>query len=107
LLAQSAREAGGDMTIKSKKDTGTIVFAYFRYSHIDRKPLGNVADTIIVLISGNPDIDFLYEHRRNDKTYSIDTKELRAELGDVPLNSPEVIRIIREDIKEGLREISD
>lgn len=103
LLAQSAREADGDISIKSKKDTGAVVFAYFRYSHIDRKPLGNIADTFAVLIAGNPDIDFLYEHRRNDKTYSIDTNEIRSELGDVPLNSPEVIVLIRGDVEEGIK----
>src|SRR3989339_833585 len=105
LLSQSAKEAEGDILIKSEKGIGTAVHAYFKHSHIDRRPLGNIADTIFVLIAGNPDIDFYYKHKKNDKEYSIDTKEIRAELGDVPLNSAEVIKIIRKDIEEGLREI--
>lgn len=105
LLSQSAREAEGDIAIKSEKGVGTAVHAYFKHSHIDRRPLGNMADTILVLIAGNPDIDFYYKHKKNDKAYSIDTKEIRAELGDVPLNSPEVIKSIRKDIEEGLMEI--
>jgi len=103
FLAQSAKEAGGDISIKSKEGVGTIVYAYFKHSHIDRKPLGNITDTLIVLIAGHPDIDFLYEHKRDDKVYSIDTKEIRAEIGDIPLNSPGVIEVIREDIKNGLK----
>lgn len=106
LLSQSAKEADGDMTITSKKGEGTIVIAYFRHSHIDRKPFGNIADTLIVLIAGNPDIDFLYEHRLNNRAYSIDTKDIREELGDVPLSSPDVIEAIRKDIQNGLKILS-
>ena len=106
LLSQSAKEADGDMTITSKKGEGTIVTAYFKHSHIDRKPIGNMAETLIVLIAGNPDIDFLYEHRLNNRAYSIDTKGLREELGDVPLNSPDVLEVIRKDIRNGLKILS-
>jgi len=106
LLSQSAKEAEGDMAITSKKGEGTIVIADFRHSHIDRKPLGNMAETLIVLIAGNPDIDFLYEHRLNNRAYSIDTKDLREELGDVPLSSPDVIKAIKKDIQNGLKILS-
>ena len=106
LLSQSAKEAEGNMTIKSKEDEGTTIYAYFKHSHIDRKPIGNMAETLIVLIAGNPDIDFLYEHRLNNRAYSIDTKDIREELGDVPLSSPDVIEAIRKDIQNGLKILS-
>ena len=106
LLSQSAKEAEGNMTIKSKKSEGTTIYAYFKHSHIDRKPIGNMAETLIVLIAGNPDIDFLYEHRLNNRAYSIDTKDLREELGDVPLSSPGVVEVIRKDIRNGLKILS-
>ena len=106
LLSQSAKEAEGNMTIKSKKGEGTTIYAYFKHSHIDRKPIGNMAETLIVLIAGNPDIDFLYEHRLNNRAYSIDTKDIREELGDVPLSSPGVIEVIRKDIRNGLKILS-
>lgn len=62
-----------------------------------------MAETLIVLIAGNPDIDFLYEHRLNNRAYSIDTKDIRAELGDIPLSSPHVIEAVRKDIQNGLK----
>ena len=103
LLYQSAKEAEGDVSITSEKGVGTTVYAYFKHSHIDRRPLGNIVDTLVVLIAGNPEIDFFYEHRRNGSTYSIDTKEIKSELGGIPINSPEVIGIIKKDIKEGIK----
>lgn len=105
MLFQSAKEAGGGMTITSEKGEGTIVSAYFKYSHIDRKPMGNIADTLCILIAGNPDIDFLYEHKLKSSIYSIDTVEVRKELGDVPLNFPDVIEAVRKDIEEGLKRL--
>jgi len=39
LLSQSAKEAEGDISIKSEKGVGTAVHAYFKHSHIDRRPL--------------------------------------------------------------------
>ncbi|MBI5409773.1 MAG: ATP-binding protein [Nitrospirae bacterium] len=98
LLAQSAKECNGALTIKTGKGEGTTINVYFQYDHIDRKPLGDIGTTLIVLIASKPDIDFIYEHRRNDDSYLLNTADIKKELGDVPINSPEVIRIIKDDI---------
>lgn len=103
LLSQSAKEAGGDLSIISNEGKGTTVYTYFKHSHIDRKPLGNIVDTLIVLIFGNPNIDFFYGHKRNNNTYFIDTKEIKLGLGGVPISSSVVIEIIKKDIQNGLK----
>ncbi len=100
LLAQSAKEAGGDISIKSRENAGTTISAHFKHSHIDRKPLGNITDTIIVLIAGNPDIDFIFTYDKNNNTYSLDTCQIKAELDGIPINSPPVISAIRKDLRE-------
>ena len=106
LLAQSAKEAGGDISIKSKERVGTLVSAQFKYSHIDRKPFGNIADTLIVLIAGNPDIDFVFTHSKNSSNYVLDTRQIKAEIGDIPINSAPVISFIRKDLEEYPRRIN-
>ncbi|MEK6691601.1 MAG: ATP-binding protein [Nitrospirota bacterium] len=105
LLAQSAKEADGNISIKSEEGIGTTIYVCFKHSHIDRKPFGNIADTLIVLISGNPDIDFFYEHRMDENLYSIDTGEIRPELEGVPINYPGVIELIKKDMQAGLEKI--
>ena len=80
LLSQAARESGGDVEIESKVGRGTRVKATFGYSHIDRKPLGNIEATLTTLIAGNPEIDFIYEHKRDELEYRLDTKEVRARI---------------------------
>ena len=80
LLSQAARESGGDLQIESKVGRGTRVKATFGYSHIDRKPLGNMEATLTTLIAGNPNIDFIYKHKKDGLEYRLDTKEIRARI---------------------------
>ncbi len=80
LLSQAARESGGDVEIESKVSRGTRVKATFGYSHIDRKPLGNMGATLTTLIAGNPEVDFIYEHKNDELEYRLDTKEIRTRI---------------------------
>jgi len=77
LLAQSAEESGGSIEIESKPGQGTKVKATFGYSHIDRKPLGDVHESLKVLITANPDINFIYEYQKDDVGHCLDTKEIK------------------------------
>ena len=106
LLEQTAQAADGTLTVESAPGRGTTVKADMRRSHIDRKPLGSMADTMTTLIEGNPDVDFIYVHRKDGREFRLDTREIRAELEEVPLNVPEVIGLIRDTVAEGLEELS-
>jgi hypothetical protein len=106
MLKQAANTAQGRFSLQSEVGKGTVVHAEFKYSHIDRQPLGDIAGVITMLILGNPDIDSIYTHRRDGNTYILDTRELREGLGDVPLNNMEVLNLIRDNIREGLEELN-
>ena len=45
---------------------------------------------MFMLIHMNPNLDFVYKRGLNGKSFTLDTRELREILGDVPLNSPDV-----------------
>jgi hypothetical protein len=105
MLSDAADRTGGKMTLRSKPGTGTVVEAAFGLSHIDRQPMGNIVSTLITIIVGNPGIDLLYRHEVDGRSYLLDTKEIKKELEDVPLNHPEVTGFLREHIAEGLSDI--
>jgi hypothetical protein len=105
LLAQSARETGGDISIRSLENKGTVVDAHFRPGHIDMRPLGNIAETMIVLITGNPRTDFVFAYCKDGREYAFDTRQIKAELGDVPVTSPHVLSLIRDYLGEILTDI--
>ncbi len=104
LLAQAASEGMGDIKVRSEKGVGTTIHATFQYDHLDRKPLGDIGKTLIVLIVSNPDIDFIFEHRKNGDTYILDTAQIKKALDGVPINAPDVIKIIKDDISTWLND---
>ncbi|OIP36638.1 hypothetical protein AUJ95_09205 [Candidatus Desantisbacteria bacterium CG2_30_40_21] len=61
--------------------------------------MGDMMATMSILVVGNPEVDFLYEHRKGDLLYQLDTVIIKAELGDVPINAPEAIRFIHEHLR--------
>lgn len=107
LLSQSAKETGGDLTIDSRPNAGTRVIAVFRPSHIDMKPLGDLADTLIVLITGNPQTDFTFSFRKGKDEFFMDTREIKTELEGIPLGTPDIAFALREKIKYSLRDLME
>jgi hypothetical protein len=99
LLSEAAKAANGHLSIQSKKGEGTTIRADFQHSHVDRKPLGAMGQTIIALVMGNPGIDLIYVHKKNSHEYILDTRKIKAQLMDIPINSPEGIRMIRKNLK--------
>ncbi len=106
LFAQTIQEAEGKIVIKSKLKKGTSVSATLKYNHIDRKPMGNMIETIMALLATKAhDIDFIYVHRKNKEEFILNTKEIKKELDGVMINEPEVLKFLRTQIKKGLKEI--
>ncbi|NLX91703.1 MAG: ATP-binding protein [Firmicutes bacterium] len=106
LLSAAAEACGGSLRINSKFGKGTILEVWFPLSHIDRPPLGNMADTIISLIVCNPDVDFIYEHSTPRGKFDFDTRLIRKEVPHVSLGEPDILDWIRSYLSEGLNEIS-
>lgn len=103
LLKLAAEQTGGNFKITSKTEgesRGTCVTAAFNKNHIDFTPIGDTVSSVVTLIQGHPDADFLFKHSCNSGEVSLDTRELRGILGDVPLNSYEVIKWIGEYLSE-------
>ena len=100
LLREAAVAANGTTHISSAPGAGTTVRATFQMSHIDRKPLGQMADTILALIATPGEFDILYTHTRDGKTVTFDTREIRAELQGIALNSAGALSAIREHLNQ-------
>ena len=96
LLSQSAREAHGDLFVKSEPGRGTEIVATFQVSHIDRRPLGDLGSTFIILVLGNPEVDFVYEYDLDGEEITIDTRAIRVQLDEhTSISDPRVLNLIR------------
>jgi anti-sigma regulatory factor (Ser/Thr protein kinase) len=105
LLANAAEMSGGGLQVESKEGSGTKIKATFGLTNLDRQPMGNIINTLIILIVGNSDVDFFYKHRHNDRRFELDTRQIRKEIDDVPMNHPEILKYIRGVLEEGLSDI--
>ena len=106
LFNETVNECDGEFFIESKRRNGTKVKAQFKYDHINRDPLGDIADTIAMLIITNQDVDFVYRHTTDHGVYEIDSGEIKEVLEDsVSLSNPKIVRFIRNELVEGLRKI--
>ncbi|MBR6429495.1 MAG: sensor histidine kinase [Clostridia bacterium] len=106
LLKLAAEQTGGSLVIESRErashpfDHGTRVTAFFYKDHLDFTPLGDVISTVVSLVQGSENVDFLFRHSLPGKLVELDTRDLREVLGEVPLSSPEVLVWIRESLEE-------
>jgi hypothetical protein len=106
LLAAATERCEGTLRVDSEPGKGTAIEATFRFNHIDRAPLGDMAATITTLIMGNPGIDFVYSHRIDGKEFSLDTREIRTEMEDLSLSDPVVIHHLTGSIRSALKELA-
>jgi hypothetical protein len=105
LLAAAAERCDGKMEVTAGSGGGTEVRTSFRYSHIDRAPIGDMASTMTTLLMGNPGIDFVYTHVIDGQEFGLDTRELKKEMGEHPLEDPMVIYQLGERIRTSLNQL--
>ena len=113
LLKLACEQTGGSLQISSVTEEadpvahGTHVRATFYSDHIDFTPLGDFSASVLTLIQGHPDTDFLFRHDKDGRVVELDTRELREVLEDVPLNSYDVMEWIRGNLQEQYEELSE
>jgi anti-sigma regulatory factor (Ser/Thr protein kinase) len=103
LLTQAAEQTGGTLVIESAPGAGTRVLVTFGLSHMDRPAIGNMAETLITLIAGHADRDYIYEERDGEHTFRFDTREIKAELEGVPISGPAALAAIRGMLQEEIK----
>ncbi len=105
FFKMSAEMTGGSFFIDSEVGKGTVINACYNYENIDMMPIGDMAATILSLVSVNPDIDFVYLYEINQKSFIMDTRQIKVILEGMPVNSHEVLSFIKDFINENQSEI--
>jgi hypothetical protein len=100
LLKEAAEMANGKLEIRSVPNSGTTITATFQLSNIDRKPLGNMAETITALLATEHQVNILYRHSRGGKSVTFDSKHVENQLGDILLNSIEALSLVRTYLEQ-------
>lgn len=107
LLKMEAEQAEGGFEIESEVGKGTRTKAWFKRSNIDMPPLGDLSGSMITLIQGSPEIDFIYRRRTDAGEFTLSIPEAREELGGISVGEPEILAWIGEYLAENEAEIED
>jgi len=102
LLAAAAERCSGGLSIESEPGVGTTVTATFQHSHIDRAPLGDIVTSLMAVILSQRPVDIHFKHTVDDRSFELDTEEMRRELGTIPLSHPRVRKWLESALTEGI-----
>ena len=105
LFKMSCEQTGGKFTIESKKGVGTKINALYKTDSVDFTPLGDIAATIVTIVSMNADKEFLYRRVLDDKEFIFSTVEIKKILDGVPLSESSVMNWIEEYLNEQYNEL--
>jgi len=111
LLKLAAEQCEGGLSLKTEPGKGTQVEAQFQLNHIDRMPLGDIGCTFLTLLVAHPHIHWIFEYKSINiqgaiKEFKLDDSEVKSALGDVSLTEPDVLRILRGMIEEGIASLA-
>jgi len=107
LFKMAAEMTGGSLEIESEVGTGTKVRAVFKTDHVDFTPIGDLTSTVVILITMNLHTDFIYKRSLDSKEFTVDTRQLKEILGDVPLNEPGIVGWLTDYIKENTNQLTE
>ncbi|WP_347838308.1 ATP-binding protein [uncultured Draconibacterium sp.] len=105
LLKQNAEASGGSFSLASELNSGTRLTATFKLSNIDRPPLGDIWETLYLLLLSYKKGNLVYLHKTSLGEFSLSSDELREVLGDVSFQQKEIRHGILELIKSNLEDI--
>lgn len=105
LLKAAAEACEGFLTIQSQLGQGTRVDVEFQRSHIDRMPLGNIAETFLTLVVGCPEVHWRLVYQFDQDTFEFDDAEFKQTLEGIPLSEPTVLGYLRGYLQEGIAQV--
>ena len=107
LFKMAAEMTGGSLEIESEVGVGTKVRATFKTDHVDFTPVGDLTSTVVILITMNLQTDFVYKRSLDEKQFTVDTRQLKEILGDVPMNEPSIVSWLTDYIKENTNQLTE
>ena len=105
LIKMNTENCGGGMKLTSELGVGTRLEFWFQHNHLDRPPMGDLAGSLVMLLSAHEDIHFVITYQTDQDEFVLDTDELKEALDGMSLNDIHIINYLKEMINENLKAI--
>ena len=106
LIKMEAEMSGGSFGITSEVGVGTMVTTTFGRNHIDRPPMGNLAETLVALLPDLGETRLIFSYRAFGKCFTLDTDEVKQQLDGVPIDAPDILVFLRDMTEENIATIN-
>ncbi len=100
LFKESAEKTGGWFKISSAVGQGTEITSAYILNNPCRIPLGDINSTVQSLVFCCTDVDFVYTYSVDEKSFTLNTKDIKESIGNVPINNSEVYNFVKAYLKE-------
>ena len=99
----ACEQAGGSFSITSEKDVGTKLYASFQLDHIDRQPVGDLAGSVLFIVTASEKSDVIFKFKTDETDFSFDSREAKEILGGLPINTPDVVSYLEDMFRENIK----
>ena len=105
FLKMASDLALGDLTIDSSIDSGTTIKAWFQLEHSNTPPLGDITETLFILMIHDSLKDLKYVHQFNTNRFEFCSGTFKAILDGVPFTEPTVMTYIKSYLNENINNL--
>ena len=102
LLKIGALSCNGSFRLESKENVGTLIEATYQKDHLDTPPVGDLAETLVILIQANENIEYEFHYEEDKLVFDLNTVEIKEILDGVSIVEPDIIIWLKSYIKEGI-----
>ncbi len=105
FLKMAANLAEGDLSVTSIVSQGTTLKVNFQLNHINTPPLGDMTETLFILMI-HPDLKELkYSHQVGTERFEFSSGTFKAILDGVPFTEPQVMAYLKSYINDNIMKL--
>ncbi len=90
FFKQAITQAEGHLDIQSIRHRGTLIKASYNHHHIDAMHLGNIGESIALILHRSPDLDLIFTLQKSSSIQTFRSREIKEVLFPLTLNEPEI-----------------
>ncbi|MCK5145177.1 ATP-binding protein [bacterium] len=100
LLREAAERTGGALHVTSTPSEGTQVSIIFGLAHVDRQPVGDLIETMAVMLVSHPNSEFVLQVEKDGEAFIWQSPEIAERFGEnVRRTDMGVLKWVREQLK--------
>ena len=105
FLKMAANLANGDLEISSQIGLGTTIKAWFELDHVNTPSLGDIEETLFILMI-HPELkDLKYVHRYQNDTFEFSSGAIKDILDGVPFTEPSVMTYLKSYLNDNIKKL--